>query len=50
MIKNEGFLKSLSIMMKIMKNKEINDRIKIIRRFFKENSDVFGYGIYYFKK
>ncbi|UCG92469.1 MAG: class I SAM-dependent methyltransferase, partial [candidate division WOR-3 bacterium] len=50
MIQDEGFFRTLSIMFNIMKNKEIRERVKIMNNFFKENSDVFGCGIYYFKK
>jgi len=50
MMKDEGFFNSLSIMFNIMTNKEIKNRIKIMNKFFKENSEVFGCGIYYFKK
>lgn len=50
MIKDEGIINSISIMVKIMKNKEIKNRMKIMNEFFKENSEVFGCGIYYFNK
>jgi ubiquinone/menaquinone biosynthesis C-methylase UbiE len=50
MMKDEGFFRSLSIMINIMNNKEIKNRIKIMNKFFKENSEVFGCGIYYFMK
>jgi len=50
MIKDEGFFRTLSIMFNIMKNKEIKNRMKIMNNFFKENSEVFGCGIYYFTK
>ena len=50
MIKDEGFIGTLSIMFNILKNNEIKHRMKIMNKFFKENSDVFGCGIYYFNK
>jgi hypothetical protein len=50
MVKDEGFFRSMSIMFNIMKNKEIRDRTRIMNAFFKENSKVFGCGIYHFKK
>ncbi|MCJ7571048.1 MAG: class I SAM-dependent methyltransferase [Candidatus Thermoplasmatota archaeon] len=50
MVKDEGFFRTLSIMYNIMKNKEIKNRMKIMNNFFKENSDIFGCGIYYFNK
>lgn len=50
MIKDEGFFRSLSIMMNILKNSDIKFRMKTMRRFFGEYEDVFGCGIYYFKK
>jgi len=50
MMKDEGFFRTLSIMFNIMKNKEIKNRVKIMNNFFKENSEVFGCGIYYFNK
>ena len=50
MVKNEGFVKSLAITLNIMRNNEIRNRVKIMNKFFQENSDVFGCGIYYFTK
>ena len=50
MMKDEGFFRTVSIMLNIMKNKEIKNRVKIMNHFFRENNDVFGCGIYYFKK
>jgi ubiquinone/menaquinone biosynthesis C-methylase UbiE len=50
MFKDEGFFRSLAMMMRIMKNKEIKDRMTVLNKFFKENSDIFGCGIYYFTK
>lgn len=50
MIKDEGFLRAISIMFNIMNNKEIKNRVKIMNRFFKENREVFGCGIYCFQK
>jgi SAM-dependent methyltransferase len=50
MMKDEGFFRSLSIMINIMNNKEIKNRMEIMSKFFKENSELFGCGIYYFVK
>lgn len=50
MMKDEGFFRALSIMINIMKNSEIRNRVEIMNTFFKENSEVFGCGIYYFTK
>jgi len=50
MIKDEGLFRAISIMFNIMNNKEIKNRVKIMNRFFKENGEVFGCGIYYFNK
>lgn len=50
MMKDEGFFRSLSIVLNIMKNKEIKKRMNVMREFFSENSDVFGCGIYCFEK
>jgi len=50
MIKDEGFFRTLSIMLNIIKNKEIKNRMKIMKNFFKENSEIFGCGIFYFRK
>lgn len=50
MMKDEGFFRSISIMINIMNNKEISNRMQVMSKFFKENSEVFGCGIYYFRK
>jgi ubiquinone/menaquinone biosynthesis C-methylase UbiE len=50
MAKDEGLLRALSISFNIMRNKEIRNRVRIMNDFFKENGNVFGCGIYYFKK
>jgi len=50
MFKDEGFFRSLSIMINIMKKTEIRKRMKIMNAFFKEQNEVFGCGIYYSNK
>ena len=50
MMKDEGFFRSLSIMLNIMKNREIRSRVKTMNGFFREYSELFGCGIYYFNK
>jgi ubiquinone/menaquinone biosynthesis C-methylase UbiE len=50
MVQDEGFIRTIKIMFNIMKNNKIKSRVKIMSKFFKENREVFGSGIYFFKK
>jgi ubiquinone/menaquinone biosynthesis C-methylase UbiE len=50
MIKDEGFIRSLSIIMNIMKNRDIRGRMKTMRTFFRDYEDVFGCCIYWLEK
>jgi ubiquinone/menaquinone biosynthesis C-methylase UbiE len=50
MMRDEGFLRALSIVFNIMKNREIRNRMKVMSGFFREYADVFGCGIYCFEK
>lgn len=49
-LKDEGIINTVKIMFNSIKNREIRNRIKIMDKFFKDYSDYFGYGIYWFEK
>lgn len=47
---DEGLFNSIKMFYKIMRNKEIRERINIMNNFFKDYNDYFGLGIYLFDK
>jgi ubiquinone/menaquinone biosynthesis C-methylase UbiE len=50
MIKDEGFVNSIRVIKKYLIDKKIRIRMMTMNRFFKQNEDIFGYGIYMLKK
>jgi ubiquinone/menaquinone biosynthesis C-methylase UbiE len=50
MVKDEGFWHAIRIAFNIMTNTEIRNRVKVMNKFFSDNSDVFSCGIYTFTK
>lgn len=46
MIKDEGIVNTIRVMKKYMMDKKIRTRMKTMNRFFKQNEDIFGYGIF----
>lgn len=50
MIKDEGFVNSIRVIKKYLIDKKIRTRMMAMNRFFKQNEDIFGYGIYTVKK
>jgi ubiquinone/menaquinone biosynthesis C-methylase UbiE len=50
MIKDEGLINSIRVIRKYMMDKKIRTRMMTMNRFFKQNEDIFGYGIYTMKK
>lgn len=50
MAQDEGLIRSFKIMLNIMKNREIRNRVKVMGQLFKEYSEIFGNGIYFFRK
>jgi len=46
MRKDEGFIRSLQILLKTATDTAVRRRMKTMRRFFREHEDFFGYGIY----
>ena len=50
MIKDEGFTNSLRVIKNYLIDKKVRKRMMTMNRFFKQNEDIFGYGIYTMKK
>jgi len=50
MIRDEGFVNSIRVFRKYLIDKKIRTRMMTMNKFFKENEDIFGYGIYTMKK
>jgi len=50
MIKNEGFINSVRVIGKYITDKKVRTRMTRMDRFFKQNEDIFGYGIYTMNK
>lgn len=50
MLADEGLLNAGKIFFKYLTNPRIRTRMRIIERFFRENSEYFGYGIYVGRK
>lgn len=46
MIADEGMVNTLRIMSRYMTNGRIRRRMKTMNKFFSDNSEYFGYGIY----
>jgi ubiquinone/menaquinone biosynthesis C-methylase UbiE len=50
MIKDEGFVNSIRVIKKYLIDKKVRTRMMTMNRFFKQNEDIFGYGIYTMEK
>jgi ubiquinone/menaquinone biosynthesis C-methylase UbiE len=50
MIKDEGFINSVQVIKKYIVDKKVRARMLTMDNFFKQNEDIFGYGIYTMKK
>jgi len=46
MVGNEGTANTLRIMLKYLANEKIRKRMKTMNKFFREHTDMFGYGIF----
>jgi len=50
MLADEGLVNAGKIMFRYLTNSRVSKRMKIMDKFFKENDQYFGYGIYVGKK
>jgi len=50
MLKDEGVVNTFKIIHNSLKDRKIRQRMKLMNKFFSENDEYFGYGIYYYVK
>jgi hypothetical protein len=46
MIKDEGFINSIRVIKKYMTDRKVRKRMSTMNKFFKQNEDIFGFGIF----